>query len=103
MSPAGFLPTVFQTESLAYQSGDIATAVINIFSYQLSDVNGFAYALTNDGGSTWETYTELDTTHTFSSSGDDLRLRIVGNPGESISLKDSEENSKPIVVKYTYA
>lgn len=95
-------PTTYQTESIAYGEGNIASATLNIDTACLSDTGGFVFYLTNDGGTTWEQVTN-QVENTFSSTGGDLRLQILGNPGEQINIKTASGKIVPIKVSYNYA
>jgi hypothetical protein len=65
----------------------------------LSDVNGFAFAVSNDD-STWETATR-NVQHTFTSTGARLKYRIVGNPGETIKVRNTTTSKDtPFYVEY---
>ncbi len=99
MTPVGF-PTSFQTETIALGNGNITSATVLIVDSMLSDTNGFLYYLSNDGATTFETATR-NVEHTFTSTGDDLRLQILGNPGETISIKTTNGKIIPIKVQYT--
>ncbi len=98
MTPIGF-PTSFQTESIALGNGNITSATVLIVDSMLSDLNGFLYFLSNDGGSNFES-AERNVEHTFTTVGDDLRLQILGNPGETIEVKTSSGKYIPIKVSY---
>jgi hypothetical protein len=100
MSPMGFIPTVIQSESIAYGEGNITSATILLTDAQLSDVNGFTYYLTNDGGTTWEEVSR-NVENTFDSTGSDLRFQILGNVGETIKVTLTNGSHTPIKVSYT--
>lgn len=98
MTPVGF-PTTFQTESIAFNNGNITRAAVLITNAMLSDTGGFLYYLSNDAGVTFESVTR-NVEHTFTTTGGDLRLQILGNPGETIKVRDTNGKVTPIRVSY---
>jgi hypothetical protein len=99
VSPLGF-PTVLQTKSIALNTGTtITNAKVTINSAALSDASDFQWYLSADGGTNWEEIT-LNTTHTFTSAGNDLRLQVLGNPGATITIRQSDGQDYPLIVEY---
>ena len=93
------LPTVLQSNYISYDNGNITTARIVITDAMLSDTTAFQFAMSNDDGTTWESVTR-NVQHTFTSTGARLKYRIIGNPGESISVRDDNGKDTPIYVEY---
>ena len=92
------LPTVYQTKSIALNVGQtITNARIVLNTTALSNTNDFLWYLSADGGVTWETATP-NTLHTFTTTGNDLRLQVLGNPGATITL-----GTNRLEVVYTYS
>lgn len=90
---------VFQTESVALGDGNILSCRIEIPEDQFSDLSTFTFSATNNG-STWESVTDINALHTFTTTGDNLKIRINSTTGESIDLQDSQGKSSPLVIKY---
>lgn len=65
----------------------------------LSDPNDFQWYMTADGGTTWEQVT-LNSSHTFTATGNDLRYQILGNDGASITIRQDDGADYFIRVKY---
>lgn len=99
MSPVINFPTTFQTKSLVLNNGNIVSATLSLADAALTDTTAFEFYLSNDGGTTWEAVSR-NTEHTFSSSGNDLRLLIVGNPGESIKVRATDGSDNEIRILY---
>jgi len=98
--PTGFLPTIIQSNYISYDNGNILTCRLVIIDDMLSDTNGFVYYSSNDDGTTWEQITR-NVQHTFTSTGQRLKYRIIGNPGETISVRDSTNSTDtPIFLEY---
>lgn len=97
--PFGF-PSVLQTSSIALNTGaTITNAKINLNVTALSDANDFVWYLTADGGANWEEVS-LNTLHEFTSTGSDLRLQVLGNPGATITIRQSDGTDVPLQVVY---
>ena len=93
-------PTLFQTKSVALNTGTtIVNATVKINTTALSDANDFLWWLTADGGSNWESVT-LNTKHTFTNTGNDLRLQVLGNSGAIITVGQSDGTDLPLSVSY---
>lgn len=97
--PLGF-PSIYQTKSIALNVGStIVNARVVVDTDALSDEADFSWYLTADGGTTWEEVT-LNDLHTFTTTGDDLRLQILGNPGATITIRQADGEDLPIRVIY---
>ena len=99
MSPILNLPTIAQSDYVSYDDGDIVTCRLVITDAMLSDTNGFVYVATNDDGVTWEELTR-NLQHIFTSTGERLKYRIIGNPSETISIRNSNGADTPIFMEY---
>ena len=99
MSPTIGFPTIFQSNYVSYDNGNITTCRIVITDSMLSDTAGFLFYATNDDGTTWEEITR-NATHTFTTTGARLKYRIVGNPSETISVRDANGKDTPIFFEY---
>lgn len=93
------IPGVLQSNYISYDNEDIITCRLVIKDDMLSDVNGFVFAASNDDGTTWENITR-NVQHTFNSVGQRLLYRIVGNPGETLTVRDSDGKDTPIFMEY---
>jgi hypothetical protein len=95
---------IFQTKSIALNIPDsngnptqITTAKIILPA--TSVVGNAMWFLSADGGSHWEDVS-LNEKHTFSNPGMDLRLRIIGDAGAQIRIRQSDGGDTPIRVQY---
>lgn len=70
-----------QSRSVSLESGSISSAVLSVTG-ENTDSEECTYYLSNDCGSTWEEVV-LSQKHNFTSSGNDLRWKIVVTGGES--------------------
>jgi hypothetical protein len=95
----------FITSSIAYnpRNSDLSaatfdTATILIDTSNVSNTANVTFYLSPNGGSTWELAT-LNSALTFATTnGTDLRLKIEGASGETVTL-----GSYPVRIKYTYS
>lgn len=74
---------VMQTDSMAYNDGNITIATMQTTVYSGSILD-LVFQLSNDGGATWEDVTD-STEHVFSASGIDLRAKAVASADVIIS------------------
>lgn len=79
---------VAQSKSLALPSANIASATFIIDTTQVTNPGNLTFYLSADGGSNWEQVT-LNTGHTFTNQGTDLKCRVVASGTASISIRDS--------------
>lgn len=92
---------IIQTTSIFYNNETITDAEININEDNITNSGNLTYYLSANGGSDWESAT-LNSSHIFTSTGTDLRLKIEASSGTAkISADDSNSNTTAIEVTYT--
>lgn len=89
----------YQTVSIFTNSKTIIQATLKIDTTNITSAGNLTYYLSANGGSNWETVT-LDTEHTFTNTGTDLRLKIVSSANAAIDIDDSDGYSTAIIVEY---
>ena len=91
---------IYQTESVSLNEGTITSALLTIPEANISPSTGaFTVEFTADGGSNWET-ASFNTTHTFTNTGTNLKMRITANQTATLSVRASGVDS-PFKLKYT--
>jgi hypothetical protein len=93
-------PNIFQTKSVALNIGEtIVNAKIVINLAALSSTADFTWFLTADGGTTWEE-ASVNTLHAFSTTGNDLRMKVYGASGATITVRQADGTDYPLKVSY---
>lgn len=90
---------IIQTLTIFDNSTTITNARLDIASGNITSVGNLTFELSADGGSNWETVT-LNTSHTFTNTGTDLRLKITASGNATIDIDDANEVSTTIKVYY---
>ena len=89
---------VIQTSEIYLDSTTITNARLDIATDNITNPANLTYALSADGGSNWETVT-LNTSHTFTNIGTDLRLKITSSGNATIDI-DATDVTTTIKVYY---
>ena len=102
MSPIGFLPKVVQSRVIQSNSANIVSAkFISSSSVFYPSESEFSLYFSNDGGTTWES-ASFNTTHTFSSTGQELLLQIIANSGSELRVKNTTTGADNVLrIEYT--
>ena len=96
-----FETKAFVSKSISYADGNIARAKLTINEACLSaPTDNFTYYLTNNGGTNWEE-AENATEHTFATTGNDLRYKIVGTSGAYVVVLQSSLSEFPINISFS--
>jgi hypothetical protein len=88
------------SKSVALNIGEtIMSAKLVVNESCLSNPADFAWYVTADGGTTWES-TTINTTHNFTNTGNDLKYKVDGASGSTITVRQSDGDDLPIKVIY---
>lgn len=91
----------YVTQSIVLNNGNVNRATVQVNTAALlPDSTGFLFFLSNDGGSTWEDC-DLGVEHVFSTTGQDVRLKVLANAGSTLQVRQSDGADYPIIVTYT--
>lgn len=83
------------SKSISLNDGVIRAATLMVTPSCMSNTADFTFYMSNNGGTTWELVT-ANTRHVFSTSGQDLRYRVLGNTGATLNLKPGDGFTYPI-------
>lgn len=88
------------TTEIALNDETIVSATVNINTSQITNPTNLSWYLTADGGTNWEAVT-LNTEHTFTNPGTDLRIKVSASGGAAeVAIDDADSVSYPIEVSY---
>ena len=90
---------IIQTTSIFLDGQTITKATLTILSTNITTVGNLTFQLSADGGSNWESVT-LNTEHTFTNTGTDLRIKISSSGNAVVDIEDAGGTSTPITVSY---
>lgn len=95
----GGAPTEYVSKSIRYGQGNVVVAKLSLNTTALyPDSSAFIFYLSNNGGTSWEEVT-LNTNHTFTSTGGDLRFKIRGSGGAELRIRQTDGTDYCPVIK----
>jgi hypothetical protein len=90
---------IYESTSLHLNNNTITSATLNINSDNITNSSNLTFELSADGGSNYEAVT-LNTSNSFTTTGQDLRLKITCSGTAQIDIDDAYGISIPIELKY---